>query len=90
MYQLAYITNKDIVHTTINGKLNFLKTCSWWIPRTMIWKYKEQRVELLTSFYENGGRNFLTLLLTSDETWIHHYKPQSISSPWNVSILVHQ
>lgn len=43
-------------------------------------EHKRKRVEIcqrLLDRYNNEGDGFLRIMVTGDETWVHHYEPES-------------
>jgi hypothetical protein len=40
------------------------------------------------SHYEKESEEFLHIIITADEKWLHHYETKSIS-PWNIITKVH-
>jgi histone-lysine N-methyltransferase SETMAR len=61
-------------------KLGYTKVCAKWVPQQPTDVHKEHRKtvcsELLERF-ENEGDNFLTRIVTGDETWLHYYEPET-------------
>jgi oligoribonuclease (3'-5' exoribonuclease) len=65
---------------TILKKLGFRKLCARWFPRMLTGDHKEQRLQAcadLLELYESLGDDFLDNIITGDETWVHHYEPES-------------
>jgi hypothetical protein len=65
---------------TILKKLGFRKLCDRWVPRMLTGNHKEQNLQAcadLLEWYEFLGDDFLDSIVTGDETWVHHYKPES-------------
>ena len=64
----------------IHDELGFHKICARWVPRGLTAEYKRKRVEIsqrLLDRYNNEGEEFLSRTVTGDETWVHHYEPES-------------
>jgi histone-lysine N-methyltransferase SETMAR len=59
---------------TILKKLCFRKLCARWVPRMLTGDHKEQRLQCR---YESLSDDFLDSIVTGDETWVHHYEPES-------------
>ena len=68
------------VHTIIHEKLNMRRLCARWIPKMLSECQKAQRVESCQRFvqrFEREGEDFLSRIVTADETWISLYEPES-------------
>ena len=66
--------------------LEYGKVCARWVPRMLTQEHKEHRMQVcqdLLNQYEAEGDSFLDRIITGDETWCHHYKPESKRSPWS-------
>jgi histone-lysine N-methyltransferase SETMAR len=60
--------------------LGYSKVCARWVPRSLTEEHKEQRKIIcseLLARYEAEGDNFLSIIVTGDETWIHHFEPET-------------
>jgi hypothetical protein len=59
--------------------LRYHKVCAWWVPKQLTAQHKQQRVDVATQFlqcYEEEP-GILQGIVTGDEIWVHHYKPDS-------------
>lgn len=60
--------------------LGYSKVCARWVPRALTEDHKAQRKticsELLRRF-EAEGDGFLSKIVTGDETWVHHFDPET-------------
>ena len=68
------------VHTIIHENLNMRRLCARWIPKMLSECQKTQRVESCRRFvqrFEREGEDFLSRIVTADETWISLYEPES-------------
>ena len=66
--------------TILNEKLDVKKVFSKWVPRLLIMEQKQQRVddsESCLSLFTRNKQDFLRRYVTMDETWIHHFTPES-------------
>ena len=57
-----------------------IKFCARWVPRELTAEHKRKRVEIclhLLDRYNNEGEKFLSRIVTGDQMWVHHYKPES-------------
>lgn len=61
------------------SKLGYSKVCAKWVPRQLTDAMKEQRVEASTELLRlhSDDNTFLKRIVTGDETWVHHYEPES-------------
>ena len=60
--------------------LGYRKVCARWVPRQLTDPMKQRRAEVcraLSSQYERDRDKFLASIVTGDETWVHHYEPES-------------
>ena len=68
------------VHSILTENLSMNKVSARWVPRMLSDVQKADRVEsstgLLRLFNENPD-NFVSRFLTVDETWLHHFDPES-------------
>jgi len=65
---------------TMVATLEYRKVCARWVPRMLKQEHKEQRIQVcqdLLKQYEAEGNSFLDRIITGDETWCHHYEPES-------------
>lgn len=68
------------VQSIIHNDLKFRKISARWVPRLLNADQKAARTEIsqrLLNRYEAEGDAFLNRILTCDETWVHHYTPES-------------
>ncbi|GFS13298.1 transposase [Elysia marginata] len=72
--------SQERVHHIITNLLGYRKISARWVPRMPTPQMKLQRVqicrELLAKFHEDGG-DFLRQIVTGNESWVHHYDPES-------------
>lgn len=77
----------------IHDHLGFRKVCARWVPRQLTEDLKKRRVEACKQLLKryradtcavpqcdvpgNGSYSFLQRIITGDETWVHHYEPES-------------
>ena len=68
------------VQRIIHQKLNLTKRCARWVPHHLQEEQKQTRLRVcseLLARYNRHGRRFLSRIITADETWLHHYEPES-------------
>jgi hypothetical protein len=59
-------------------QLGYSKVCARWVPRNLTEEHKQQRKAIcseLLARYEVEGDDFLSIIVTGVETWIHHLAP---------------
>jgi hypothetical protein len=65
---------------TMLATSEYRKGCARWVPRMLIEEHKDHRTHVcqdLLNHYEAEGESFLDRIITCDETWCHHYEPES-------------
>ena len=78
------------VYTIIHEHLGMSKVSARWVPRNLNMQDRQQRVESSQEFlevYNANPEDFHTRLVTGDETWLHHWDPDTkkehaIEAPW--------
>ena len=68
------------VHTILHEHLSMSKVCARWVPKMLTPDMKATRVNtssVLLSRYNVNPENFLSRVVTGDETWVHYYDPPS-------------
>ena len=66
---------QEMIHS-----LGYRKVCARWVPRLLTEDHKLQRRTIthnLLQRFENEGDDFLTSIVTGDESWFHHYEPET-------------
>jgi histone-lysine N-methyltransferase SETMAR len=54
------------------------KVCARWVPRLLTREQKQTRVNCRQQLLKKcQSKNFLKTMVTVDETWVHHYDPES-------------
>ena len=65
---------------SIITSLNYRKVCARWVPRMLTAEMKKSRQETCRqnlARFSAEGDEFLHNIVTADETWIHHYDPET-------------
>ena len=60
--------------------LNFHKVCARWVPRALSEDNKANRMACALAFFQQyamNGHEFLSRIVTGDETWVHHHTPET-------------
>ena len=68
------------VYTIIHEDLGMSKVSARWVPRNLNMQDRQQRVESsqeLLEVYNTNQEDFHTRLVTGDETWLHHWDPDT-------------
>ena len=68
------------VHKIVTKDLNMNKVCARWVPRLLTDENKATRVDASREFlrrYDRDGERFLRRIITTDETWVNFYDPES-------------
>ena len=63
----------------IMDTLGYSKVCARWVPRQLTKAHKQCRQEDCSELLEYclSDKTFLQRIVTGDETWVHHFKPES-------------
>lgn len=67
-------------YSIVTEELGYRKVCARWVPRLLTADQKLQRLQVcgrLLARFQKQGDQFLTHIITCDETWVHHYTPES-------------
>ena len=75
------------VHNIITKDLMMKKVAAKWVPKLLSDEQKEERVRLARQslrLYEANEDEFLSRFVTMDETWVHHFYPETkrLSMEW--------
>ena len=68
------------VYTIIHEHLGMSEVSARWVPRNLNIQDRQQRVESnqeLLEVYNANPEDFHTRLVTGDETWLHHWDPDT-------------
>ena len=68
------------VHGILHDHLHMTKVCSTWVPHLLTPVQRHERVEAceeLLARYEKEGNDFLSRIITGDESWFYYYQPQN-------------
>ena len=60
--------------------LGYSKVCARWVPRRLTPEHRRQRKAICSELlerYDAEGEAFLSRIVTGDETWAHHYEPET-------------
>ena len=65
---------------TIVAELGYSKVCARWVPRQLTDELKLNRLNICTDLlkrYALEGDRFMNRIVTGDESWAHHYEPET-------------
>ena len=68
------------VHNILHNHLNMRKLCTQWVLRVLTDQQKLERADVSQynlDMFKHNTKEFLRLFVTVNETWIHHYTPES-------------
>jgi len=60
--------------------LGYRKVCARWVPRLLTKDHKNQRKAITSELlqrYRHEGDDFLLRIVTGDESWFHHFEPET-------------
>jgi len=72
--------SRERVGSIIHEDLDVRKLSVKWVPKYLKEDKKRQRCQLseqLLKFFRRDPNDFLSRLVTIDETWLHHYDPET-------------
>ena len=58
----------------------YSKVCARWVPQSLTTEHRRQRKAICSELLEHfdaEGEAFLFRIVTGDETWAHHYEPET-------------
>lgn len=68
------------VRSILHDRLRMNKVSSRWVPRMLTTLHKQNRVTICSELLARAGAdsgNFFDRIVTMDETWVHHYDPET-------------
>ena len=68
------------IDTIIHEHLLYSKVTARWVPKMLTEQHKQARVsacQQLLDRFSAEGETFLERIVTGDETWVHHYTPET-------------
>ena len=82
--------SQERVHSILTEDLEMRKLSARWVPRLLTIDQKHTRRTLSRTnlnVYEENSANFLKRFVTMDETWVHHFTPETKqqSKQWKYS-----
>jgi len=72
--------SKERVEYILHEELDMIKLCARWVPRLLTADQKRTRMKISEQCLECFNKDktdFVRRFITMDETWIHHYTPES-------------
>ena len=66
-------------HVIVHDDLGYYKVCARWVPKQLTLEHKQRREEVARQFLQRyeEDTSILERIVTGDETWVHHYEPES-------------
>jgi len=72
--------SRERVGSIIHEDLDMMKLSAKWVPKCLNADQKRQRCqssENIFEFFQRDPNDFLSRLVTMDETWLYHYDPET-------------
>ncbi|GFU89680.1 histone-lysine N-methyltransferase SETMAR [Trichonephila clavipes] len=72
--------SRRVLYEIVSERLNYRKLCSRWVPKMLTDEHKTKSLGSALSFLErcsNEGDDFLSHIVTGDETWVAYVTPES-------------
>jgi hypothetical protein len=72
---IGYSAVQEIIES-----LGYRKVCARWVPRLLTEDHKGQRKAITSEVlqrYRHEGDDFLLCIVTGDESWFHHFEPET-------------
>ncbi|GFW44767.1 histone-lysine N-methyltransferase SETMAR [Trichonephila clavipes] len=72
--------SRSLMHGIVTDKLKFHKLCARWVPKILTESHKTKRMSCALAFltrYHEGCVDFLSQIVTGDETWVSYDTPES-------------
>ena len=83
---------RERVGAIIHEDLDMRKLSAKWVPKYLNADLKRQRCqssEQLLEFFRRDPSDFLSRLVTMEETWLYHYDPETSNNQWRGGIAAH-
>lgn len=82
--------SRSVIYAIVSEQLHYKKICARWVPKMLTDEHKTKRLAHALSFlerYDKEGDEFLSHIVTGDETWVSYYTPETKrqSSEWHHS-----
>ena len=75
-----YSFQSAMVAMAIIDALGYSTVCARWVPRSLTTEHRRQRKAICSEnleCFDAEGEVFLSRIVTVDETWAHHYEPET-------------
>ena len=72
--------SRSVLYEIVSKRLNYQKLCSRWALRMLTEAHKTRRLGSALTFlerYRAEGDDFLSQIVTGDETWVAYVTPES-------------
>lgn len=84
LYEIVEGLNEEYRYSTVQNIVSevfgYNKVSARWVPRQLTNEHKRKSVEYATECvrrHEKEGEEFLDSIVSGDETWVHHYTPET-------------
>jgi len=82
VYEIAETVgiSEERVRHILHEELGMRKLCARWVPYLLNADHKQKRCRLSQQclhLFEKNSKDFLRRFVTMDETWVHHFTPES-------------
>lgn len=72
--------SKSSVFNILTEDFCMSRVCARWVPRLVSDEHNKRRMQTSKAFIQNfkrGGEKWLDRIITTDETWLHHFDPET-------------
>lgn len=72
--------SRSVIYDIVTERLHYRKLCSRWVPKMLTEVHKTKRLGSALAFlsrYDEEGDDFLSQIVTGDETWVAYNTPES-------------
>jgi hypothetical protein len=76
-----------LAYSITHDRLKFRKVCALWVPKELKDREKMNRMGLSLQHllrYADEGEDMLNKIVAGDESWVHHYQPESKRAPVHI------
>ena len=82
IYEVAHVLQNShgSVYEMMHKKFEFQKVCARWTPKQLTEVHKQTCLDICQKHLDRCGNErdiILDRIISGDETWVHHYEPES-------------